>query len=185
MLALLLLPFAVTDYAHARHHSPCMRAAADLSKVTPEQKKILHELMQKTCEERNVLEGEIFVKKNELKALHNASFPSVDAIGKKASEINELHKKIRDGQRELGNAIDKTLGLEPGTHNFGSCMKMHRGKRDGHGMHGRKMHHERRGGPHGAMMGDPKHEQRRPAPPVKNSPPETQDIPKEEHVQGL
>ncbi len=170
-LALLILPFLVIDVAHARG-CPFMESPANYGKITPEQKKAARDLVIQSREEKKDIEDQIFVKKNELKALHNASYPNVEAIGKKASEITELRKKMRDSRKKLGQDIDKALGLEPGTHSFVPCMGMPKHKR-GHGMGHGKMHK-------GNM---PPHQRERNQDMEKPS--SSQPVPAEEQTQGL
>ncbi len=193
-LALLIVPFLVIDGAHARG-CPFMGMPANYSKITPEQKKVARALVTQAHEEKKAIEDQIYVKKNELTALHNASFPNVEAIGKKASEITDLRKKMRDNRKKLGENIDKALGLELGTHSFGPCMDMPKHKRGhdmrhgkGHGMRQEKMHHGTKPPMHMEKMGGTKRGQKQEVPlfPLeKDNPTETQPVPAEEQTQGL
>ncbi len=117
------------------------------SKVTisEDQRKAARALVDAAHDTFAHLKHEMFIKKNELKALHNSAFPDVNAVSAKAKEITELRVKMQQEQVKLGEAIDKALGLEPGTHNFkrgmhgakmGGCMSGHMGR--GHDMKGMK-----------------------------------------------
>ncbi len=124
--------------------------------ITDEQRKAARALVDTAQDTFVNIRHELYIKQNELKALHNSAFPDVNAVATKAKEITELRKKMQEEQDKLGIAIDKALGLEPGTHSFkrgmhgpkmGGCPSFGHEKRGrGHGMRGYGM--KEHGGPH-------------------------------------
>ncbi len=96
-------------------HRPCMEQN---STITDAQRKEARMLVEKAQSTMLPLKQQMFIKHEELKALQNAATPDVTAVSKKATEITELQQKIAAERKALGMAIDKALGLEPGTHNF-------------------------------------------------------------------
>ncbi len=182
LLALALLTFYAPDTASARD---CMGAKMmadhpDYSKITAEQKKAVRTLMTESREAAQNIKDLLYVKDQELIALHKAAYPNADAIGKKATEIVELRKQLREVRKKVGIEIDKILGLEPGTHSFGGCAGMEMGHK-GH-MRGGK-HGGKHGGMHGKgpHMNHGQHMQGKPhqAPPAKDP------APAENQEQGL
>ncbi len=113
---------------HGKHNS-------QESNITDEQRKEARMLVEKAQESMAPMKQQLFVKEQELEALQNAATPDVSAVSKKATEIVELRQKIKDAKKDLGIAIDKALGLEPGTHSLGGGMG-HGGM--GHGGMGHK-----------------------------------------------
>ncbi len=100
------------------------------------------------------LRQELFVKKEELRALQNAATPDVAAVSKKATEITQVQNKLMDEKKSLGMALDKALGLAPGTHgnrfmHGGYGQNHHRAERCGRGYdrgrHGRDYDGHRKG----------------------------------------
>ncbi len=87
--------------------------------ITDEQRQQARALVEKAQESMGVLKQQLFIKHEELRALQNAATPDVSAVSKKATEITQLQNKLTDERKALGVAIDKALGLEPGTHGFG------------------------------------------------------------------
>ncbi len=126
-------------------------------KISEDQRKAARALVDAAHDTFTNLRHEMYIKKNELKALHNSAFPDVNAVSAKAKEITDLRVKMQQEQVKLGEAIDKALGLEPGTHNFrkgmhgakmGGCMSGHMGRghdmKGGHGnKHGRHMQQQK------------------------------------------
>ncbi len=60
----------------------------------------------------------MFVKQQELRALHNAATPDVNAVSQKAMEINEIRSQMDQERKNAGLALDIALGLKPGTHSM-------------------------------------------------------------------
>ncbi len=147
MMAVGLLTTGIfsANAAFARPHGACpyMDDGKNVeSKISDEQRKAARGLVDAAHDTFAQLRHELFIKKNELKALHNSAFPDVNAVGAKAKEITELRQKMQEEQQKLGAALDKALGLEPGTHDFKRGMHTpHRrgcgmGEMKGHGMKG-------------------------------------------------
>ncbi len=144
-LALVLLAgsaFAVTS-AHAKG-CPMMASCPMMqghmqseakSTITDAQRKEARMLVEKAQSTISPLKQQLFVKNQELQALQNAATPDVSAVSKKATEIVELQQKLMNEKKALGDAIDKALGLEPGTHNFSGHGGHGTGKGSGHGNH--------------------------------------------------
>ncbi len=182
--AFVICTFFVVGNAAA--HGDCMRKMENNPKfnISDEQKKQLRTTVQSSRDTASDIRGQIFVKRHELKALHNAAFPDANAVGKKASEISELRKALRAERKKLGESIDKILGLEPGTHDFGSCLRPHnkRGHKDGHGRGGHGMRGKGMDGHGMGGHGKGKHDMRehrieqKPVTPEQNK---KQDAPKE------
>lgn len=95
--------------------------------MTPEQREKMRVIMSESDAKLTPLRDQLFIKHQELKALQNATNPDVKAVGQKANEINTLREQLRKERAALGDRIDKELGLDPGTHDFG------RGHMGGHG----------------------------------------------------
>ncbi len=118
------------------------------SNLTDEQRAKARELVMQSKKANEDLRNSIFVKENELRALHNATNPDVQAVSKAASELTALRQQLRDAREKLGKDIDTALGLEPGTHAFlGQGNHRGEGKHRSYGQgHGRD---DRRGRQHG------------------------------------
>lgn len=95
--------------------------------MTPEQRQKMQTITQEADAKMNPLRDQLYTKHQELRALQNATNPDVKAVSQKANEINSLREQLRKERVTLGDRIDKELGLEPGTHNFGG------GRMGGHG----------------------------------------------------
>ncbi len=112
------------------------------SNITDEQRTAARNLVEESQKVITPIKEKMFVKKQELEALKNASNPDVAAVTKTSNELVELRRQLREEKDKLGEAIDKALGLEPGTHKFGNqgYGKGHGGYGKGHGQGGGKMH---------------------------------------------
>ncbi len=95
-----------------KHHE------AQASSISDAQRKEARALVDTAQDKIAPLKQQLFVKEQELQALHNASTPDVAAVSKKATEIVELRQQIASERKALGQAIDKALGLEAGTHSL-------------------------------------------------------------------
>ena len=69
--------------------------------MTPEQRQKMQAVFAKYAEKMHPLEDQLFVKKQELQALQNASQPDVNAVGAKASEIVKLRRELDTLHREM------------------------------------------------------------------------------------
>lgn len=107
--------------------------------LTPEQRKQVNAVVQESHAKMQPLRDQIFVKREELRAMQQATNPDVTAVGKKAQEINVLREQLRKERMALGEKLDKALGLPEGTHNMGGGhMSGHMGggqMGEGHGQH--------------------------------------------------
>ena len=70
-------------------------------RMTPEQRQKMEAAYAKYEGKLQALEDQIFVKHQELRALHNASQPDVKAVGAKANEIVKLRHELADVRREM------------------------------------------------------------------------------------
>ncbi len=95
-----------------------MHGNASESTITDAQRQEARALVEKAQEKLMPLKQQLFVKHQELEALQGAATPDVAAVSQKAQEIVTLQQSIADERKALGQAIDKVLGLEPGTHSF-------------------------------------------------------------------
>ena len=100
--------------------------------LSPEQRAKMRTLVQEADTKLRPLREQLYVKREEMRALQNAATPDVKAVGQKAQEINTLREQMHKERQALGDRIDKELGLEPGTHNFSGY-----GHKGGHGGQGR------------------------------------------------
>lgn len=100
--------------------------------MTPEQREKMRVIMNEADAKLSPLRDQLFVKHQEMRALQNATNPDVKAVSQKAGEINALREQMRKERKAMGDRIDKELGLEPGTHDFG---RGHMGGQGGHGGH--------------------------------------------------
>ncbi len=122
---------------------PCMNGGhggqgMQKSEITDAQRAEAQALVEAAQEKMRPLRDQTFVKKHELEALKNAANPDVQAVSKTAQELVALREQLRQEKDALGIALDKALGLPPGTHGFkGYDMKMPRhGKGHGKGHDG-------------------------------------------------
>ena len=69
--------------------------------MTPEQRQKMEAAFTKYAEKMQPLEDQLFVKKQELKALQNAPQPDVNAVGAKAQEIVKLRRELDTLRREM------------------------------------------------------------------------------------
>ncbi len=106
---------------------------AEHSNITDAQRQEARKLVEQSQSKMAPLKQQLFIKHEELKALQNAATPDVKAVAQKATEITELQQKLATERNNLGQAIDKALGLEPGTHNLGHKKGMGHGIGKGHG----------------------------------------------------
>ncbi len=129
------------DFGHNSRHGAHMMQ--ENSNITDEQRQEARKLVEQAQEKMSLIKQQLFVKHEELKALQNAATPDVKAVSQKATEISQLEQSLATERKTLGEAIDKALGLEPGTHSFGRHGKGHGiGRGMGHGM-GHGAPHER------------------------------------------
>lgn len=84
--------------------------------LSPEQRTKVNALVQETQTKMQSTRDQLFVKHEELQALQQASTPDVNAVSKKAQEINILREQMNKERTALGQKIDKELGLPEGTH---------------------------------------------------------------------
>ena len=87
--------------------------------ATPEQREKARAIMQEAETKMQPMRDQMFIKREELRAMQNAATPDTKAVAQKASEINTLRDQMRKERVALGEKLDKELGLEPGTHSFG------------------------------------------------------------------
>lgn len=79
--------------------------------LTPE-KRAQFDTMLKEYHDKVIPMGDaLYVKKQEMRALQNAATPDVNAVSKKATEINELRNKVRAEKDAFMNKLDKELGI--------------------------------------------------------------------------
>lgn len=102
--------------------------------ISPEQRQKLRDMVQESDAKIQPMRDQMYIKGEEMRALQNSANPDVKAVSQKAAEINALREQMRKERVALGEKIDKELGLEPGTHNFGGYGHGGRGHRGyGHG----------------------------------------------------
>ncbi len=83
--------------------------------LTDEQRKEIRSLREVSQERTRGIKEQLFVKKQELKALQNATNPDVSAVKSVAEEMVSLRSQMHQERKNLAFSIDKALGLEPGT----------------------------------------------------------------------
>ncbi len=129
VLAITLLTGGFLASSHAQNtEAPAVKVEAVNKAYTEAQLQAAHKAREVSQDKMRPLQQDLFVKEQELRALQNATNPDVAAVSKKATEITQVRSKLQDEKKSLGLALDKALGLAPGTHG------MH-GKRGMHGMH--------------------------------------------------
>ena len=69
--------------------------------MTPEQRQKMEAAFAQYAEKIQPLEDQLFVKKQELRALQNAPQPDVNAVGAKAAEIVKLRRQLDTLHREM------------------------------------------------------------------------------------
>lgn len=109
--------------------NPCWNGKG--MQMSEEQRAKVNALLQESEAKVEPLRDQLFVKREELRALQNAATPDMKAVNSKAMEINGLREQLRKERAELGKKIDTALGLKPGTHGFMGRMGNPMG---GHGM---------------------------------------------------
>ncbi len=99
--------------------------------LSAEQRANMHKAVEAFRVKMQPVRQDLFVKQQELQALHNAANPDVAAVSRKATEISALRASLDAEKRQLGLALDKAMGLEPGTH----ALRAFKAKKGGHGRH--------------------------------------------------
>ncbi len=143
VLAVTLLTGGFLASSHAQNtEASAVKVEAVNKAYTEAQLQAAHKAREVSQEKMRPLQQDLFVKEQELRALQNATNPDVAAVSKKATEITQVRAKLQDEKKNLGLALDKALGLAPGTHGV-------HGKRGMCGMHGKGGHAEGYGRGHG------------------------------------
>lgn len=80
--------------------------------LTPEKRAQFDTMLQDLRTKMTPLRDDLYVKKQELRALQNATSPDVNAVSKTATEINNLRNKMRAEHEKFVEKVEKDLGIK-------------------------------------------------------------------------
>ncbi|WP_165176948.1 periplasmic heavy metal sensor [Desulfovibrio sp. ZJ369] len=116
------------------------------SGLTSEQQEKYTKIVQDYARRMEPIQDQIFVKRQELRALRNATNPDVKTVRETATELTKLNKQLGDLHDEMAQRIEKEVGRPAGAgansgnygpgyhHGMGCGYGMGYGHRMGYGM---------------------------------------------------
>ncbi|WP_165065944.1 periplasmic heavy metal sensor [Desulfovibrio sp. ZJ200] len=114
------------------------------SGLTSEQQEKYTKIVQDYARRMEPIQDQIFVKRQELRALRNATNPDVKTVRETATELTKLNKQLGDLHDEMAQRIEKEVGRPAGAnsgnygpgyhHGMGYGCGMGYGHRMGYGM---------------------------------------------------
>ncbi len=106
------------------------------SGLTSEQQNKYTKIVQDYAKRMDSIQDQIFVKRQELRALRNATNPDVKTVRETATELTKLNKQLDDLHDEMAQRIEKEVGTPAGvganSGNYGP--RYHHGMGYGYGM---------------------------------------------------
>lgn len=83
----------------------------ELMKLAPEQREKVKAIHQEFAPKIDPIKDQLFIKKEELKALQNSQNPDVTAVKNCATEITNLKKQLRTLHKQRDEKIDAEIGI--------------------------------------------------------------------------
>ena len=96
------------DYRHGHGHGFHRGMHSGL---TPEQQEKYKAIVNEYSGKMAPLEDQIFVKRQELRALQNAATPNVDNVRAQATELRNLYRQLHTLHAEMSQKLESEAGL--------------------------------------------------------------------------
>ncbi len=111
-------------WGHRGHHGYGFGYRA----MSPEQRAAFDKIINEYSPRMEPLRDQIFVKRQELRALRNASNPDVKLVRQTAEELVKLHNQMADLHDEMMDKISKEVGYPDGPGRPGKAPRAEEGR---------------------------------------------------------
>ena len=111
-------------WGHRGHHGHGFGYRA----MSPEQRAAFDKIVNEYSPRMEPLRDQIFVKRQELRALRNASNPDVKLVRQTAEELVKLHNQMADLHDEMMDKISKEVGYPDGPGRPGKAPQAEEGR---------------------------------------------------------
>lgn len=81
--------------------------------LTPEQRQKYHDIVAEYAKKMEPVKDQMFIKRQELRALENAASPDIPAVRAAATELLQLRKQLGQMHEDMTQSLEKEVG--PGT----------------------------------------------------------------------
>lgn len=90
---------------------PCTGGYGNTTELNAEQQKKYDMIVEDYTKRMNPVRDQVFVKRQELSALRNATSPDVKAVREAATELTKLNGQMRDLHKQMMTQLEKETGV--------------------------------------------------------------------------